>query len=97
MPERKPAKLICTECGKWHGTVDQTLRAPNPFDLKEVLLGCPNCKEPNQFNRACDYDDCWKEVCGGLPTPFGYRMVCTDHFKSIVMVDPNSPLTNAKP
>ena len=72
-------KLICTvtRCG-WHGTVDDVLKSPSPFDDEE-LWACPNCKSVESLKLACDEPDCWKAVECGAPTPEGYKSTCSEH------------------
>lgn len=69
-------KLLCDECG-WHGT--EPLKAPSPFEADAVILGCPECKEVNTMQIACDEEGCWKQATCGTPTPSGYRGTCGMH------------------
>ena len=71
-------KQTCGVCD-WHGTSDEVLRAPNPFDPDEVLWGCPKCKSVDQLYLVCDEPDCWDTVSCGTPTPNGYRSTCGKH------------------
>ena len=38
-------KAVCENrrCG-WHGTMDDVLRGPDPFDPEEIVIGCPRCR-----------------------------------------------------
>lgn len=69
-------KYTCSECD-WHGF--DALRAPNPFDVAEDILGCPKCKSAETLRVACDELECWREVTCGTPTPRGYRQTCGEH------------------
>lgn len=73
-------KQVCSDhrCG-WHGTSDEVLQAPNPFDPKDELWGCPKCKQVNLLYLACDEPECWEMVQCGTPTPTGYRQTCWRH------------------
>jgi hypothetical protein len=71
-------KMICLEC-RWHGLGWNVLKAPNPFDPEDEILGCPKCKEVNSMVAACDEFDCWEEGSCGTPTLKGYRWTCFRH------------------
>jgi hypothetical protein len=71
-------KWVCQECG-WNGAGDKLLQAPNPFASDEKMIGCPDCREPNSMNMACDEPECWKLASCGTPTPGGYRHTCYKH------------------
>ncbi len=77
-------KLVCQEsyC-KWHGASEDALRAPNPFNEKDTLLGCPECKGVNTLAVACDEPECWEEATCGFPTTFGYRRTCGEHWRKV--------------
>lgn len=73
-------KVRCGEnrCS-WHGLESQVLRAPDPFTEGDELYACPDCKEVNNIEYACDEPDCWNQVSCGTPTPTGYRTTCGKH------------------
>lgn len=73
-------KQVCSDykCN-WHGTSEEVLMAPNPFDPSDEILGCPKCKQVNTVQVACDEPDCWEPVTMGTPTPTGYRQTCGRH------------------
>lgn len=71
-------KCVCEECN-WHGLEDDLLKAPNPFDSKVDIIGCPECKQVESLLYACDEDGCWNKVSKGLPTPDGYKVFCHKH------------------
>ena len=73
-------KQVCGmyEC-EWHGTSDDVLKAPNPFDEGDVLWGCPECKAVNSIYLACDEPGCWERSACGMPTDTGYRSTCGKH------------------
>jgi phage FluMu protein Com len=55
------------------------LKAFNPFDRSEVIVGCPKCKSVNDFTAVCDEEGCVQQVSCGTPTPTGYRNTCSKH------------------
>lgn len=55
------------------------LRALNPFDPEDELLGCPVCKDVNSFDPVCDEPSCTRPVDCGTPTLDGYRQTCHWH------------------
>ena len=63
----------------WHGTDDEVLEAPNPFDENDVITGCPKCKQVDTTVYACDEPGCWADVCSGVATKTGYRSTCHEH------------------
>ncbi len=71
-------KLFCENC---NSKLDSStvLRAANPFDTKDEVLGCPKCKEVNNIRTTCDYPDCWAQDTIGTPTSAGYRRTCYKH------------------
>jgi hypothetical protein len=72
-------KLVCDNrrCD-WHGTSDQVLRAPNPFEDGEIL-GCPKCKDIRTLFAGCDEPGCTSIWTCGTPSPTGYRQTCGRH------------------
>ena len=73
-------KQVCGMFGcEWHGSSDDVLKAPNPFDFGEVLWACPSCKGINALYLACDEDGCWEMSACGTPTETGYRSTCGKH------------------
>lgn len=77
-------KLRCVEhrCD-WRGTDKEMLEAPNPFDATETVTGCPDCKDVNTLQEACDEPDCWEFSSCGTPTPTGYRRTCGKHYREL--------------
>lgn len=77
-------KVVCTErrCG-WHGTNDEMLVSPNPFEPDDTIIGCPSCKGVDTLVVACDVEGCWKESTCGFPTPEGYRRTCGVHYREL--------------
>lgn len=71
-------KVICEECN-WHGFESDILRAPNPFNSRDELSGCPKCRSVECLIEACDEDGCWNNSTCGTPTPNGYRRTCGKH------------------
>ena len=73
-------KVVCDErrCG-WRGETHEVLQATSPFDERDILDGCPQCKAVNTIYVACDEEGCWDTVSCGTPTPDGYRSTCSKH------------------
>ena len=73
-------KLICNErrCN-WHGSDAEMLKATNPFDPEDEIVGCPECKSVDSLVLACDEPGCWEEVSCGAPVNGGYRQTCYKH------------------
>ena len=71
-------KVVCLDCS-WHGTEPELLRAANPFDTRETITGCPDCKCIESTYLACEEFGCWAQVSSGTPTPTGYRQTCHKH------------------
>jgi hypothetical protein len=64
------------------------LEAPSPFDSKDVLYGCPECKCCTEgFTELCDESDCKAPATCGFPTGDdndsfgGYRRTCGKHYR----------------
>ena len=74
----EPYKCQCSQCDK-HLMTDELLTHPNPFDLDDVIYGCPNCKSIDCFEKICDEDGCEDVASGGHPTSSGYRITCFVH------------------
>ena len=77
-------KVKCNDyrCG-WHGTEDQILTAPHPFEEGATINGCPECKGVDCVIYACDEPGCWADVTCGTPTQDGYRSTCGKHRPNI--------------
>ena len=74
-----PHRWQCRECDAYMHEVDM-LTAPNPFDPKDTLVGCPNCKSVGSFREICDEAGCNDEATCGFPAKdSGYRRTCYDH------------------
>lgn len=71
-------KMLCQEC-TWRGLSSERLVARSPFDARDIVFGCPACKEVNCFHIACDEDGCWDPGTCGTPTKTGYRTTCSCH------------------
>jgi hypothetical protein len=69
----------CTECN-WRGTEAKLLTAPNPFDPRDTISGCPECKSANELVNACDEPGCKQDASCGWPSPKGYRRTCNTHY-----------------
>lgn len=72
-------KLLCKEC-QWRGSDAEVLRAPNPWDPTEIIIGCPKCNTLASFVLICDETDCPLAASCGTPVPDGgYRRTCFEH------------------
>ena len=74
-------KVKCRECN-WKGFYRDLLRATNPFNRHDMLMGCPDCKDIYElFYDICDEKGCWNNASIGFPTKNGYRRTCFKHNK----------------
>jgi hypothetical protein len=71
-------KWRCRECD-WRGGDSDLLRAPNPFDREDILIGCSKCKQAETMVLVCDEDGCLQDATCGTPTPMAYRHTCHRH------------------
>lgn len=71
-------KWKCNECGH-HFVQDNFLVATNPFNNKETIYGCPECKTVDQFTNICDEDGCKSDATCGWPSNPAYRRTCHKH------------------
>lgn len=56
------------------------LRAVNPFNTEDTIVGCPKCQCVDAWATVCDVPACLKIVVAGFPTSSGYHHVCADHY-----------------
>jgi hypothetical protein len=69
----------CRQCGVSTKT-DQLLKAKNPFNIEDEIVGCPSCKTIDDFYEVCDEQFCTSEASCGFPDEFGvYRRTCFKH------------------
>ena len=71
-------KWRCTNC-QAHLQEGDLLKGAHPFQLGEVIFGCPQCLEIGDLTAACDEPGCWRAVSAGTSTPQGYRSTCYEH------------------
>lgn len=71
-------KWQCDDCEHVF-TAEQFLKAPNPFDERQQIVGCPGCKGVDGFTNLCDEEDCTTEATCGWNSPKGYRRTCGHH------------------
>ena len=71
-------KVVCNKC-YWQGQEEELLKAPNPFDKDEILLGCPICFGVDCFEYICDEKGCTLRRSCGTPSEEGYRHTCYKH------------------
>lgn len=74
-----PEKWICSECLE---VSFHHLSAQNPFDIENIIHGCPHCKEVNTLLQACHHPGCTSVATGGYPNELGYRYawLCHKHY-----------------
>ena len=73
-------KWRCLNCESIIENGTLFLRAPNPFNPTDEVLGCPHCKAIADIADAlCDEPGCELLVTCGTPTPTGYRHTCSKH------------------
>ena len=56
------------------------LHTPNPFNEIDIIIGCPHCKNVNEFDEICDEPKCDKHATCGFPIKKGYRRTCGEHY-----------------
>lgn len=69
-------------CNSCWSIMDQAslLRAANPFNPDDEIVGCPNCKQCDEgFTCICDEEGCDKPITCGWPSELGYRRTCYKH------------------
>lgn len=76
LPDASP-KWLCTECA-WI-CADDFLKAKNPFDAEDVIVGCPNCRNINTFVQACQAEGCSERAGSGTPGGNGFRYFWSCH------------------
>src|SRR5574343_1782521 len=79
-PPPRPLRWLCNSCD-WIGSDAELLRAPNPFDSSDAIVGCPKCKAVEDVVNACDEPRCDREATCGFPDPGGYRRTCGSHYR----------------
>ena len=73
-------KWFCSECKENFYLDSDALRAKNPFNQSEEIVGCPNCFAVNSRVEACQHGHCWMEASCGTPTKDGgYARTCGRH------------------
>lgn len=69
----------CLDCN-CIATANELLRAPNPFDPRQEIVGCPNCKAVDRFDRVCEVDDCNRTAsCGWTDSKGTRHHTCGEH------------------
>ena len=71
-------KRLCDECG-WRGHDIEVVKAANPFDIEDVVVGCPKCRSVNAIKMVCDEQGCWEPSSCGETSEEGYRHICGSH------------------
>jgi hypothetical protein len=58
----------------------ELLEGENPFNKTEIIKGCPNCKEANNFTAMCEVEGCHREWSGSGPGKDGdWWTTCYEH------------------
>ena len=73
----------CEACD-WVGTEADFLKADNPFNEFDGLIGCPECKAINSMVMFCQVLGCCALITCGTPTDNGYVKCCSMHYDGIV-------------
>lgn len=76
MPKKLKPEWLCGDCSN---VVKDYLRASNPFNPEDTVIGCPECLAANTLTAVCDEEGCKREPSCGTPTPEGYRRTCSEH------------------
>jgi hypothetical protein len=62
----------------------EVLRAANPFDINELIQGCPACKSIDSMVRVCEVEGCTFDATCGIPLKSGrYVQCCGSHFTTL--------------
>ena len=77
-----PNRWRCKECC-WRGDGSALKLAPNPFEPKYEIVGCPSCLSVECVELVCDVKDCWEPVSCGWPEDKGYRQTCGKHMPNM--------------
>lgn len=75
-PERRVGCMYCA----YVGPASSWLSAPNPFDPKDTLDGCPECKSAESTVQLCSTSNCQAEASSGRVTVPGYVYYCNKHY-----------------
>ena len=67
----------------WIGDDTQYLRALDPFNSGNEIIGCPKCRTINMIVAGCDEPGCTDFGTCGMPTQNGYRITCGKHMPHI--------------
>lgn len=73
----KQSKYTCKGCS-CRMFYNELLTAKSPFDAT-MIFACWKCKDIDNFDLACDQDQCWENVSCGTPSSKGYRNTCGKH------------------
>lgn len=77
-------RFKCEECG-YICDEGEILVAPNPFNDRRNLMGCPKCKEVDCFIGVCSYAGCNRNIVGGIKTDeYGYLTACSTHYQELL-------------
>jgi hypothetical protein len=75
----RESRSRCRNCGNIFWSKD-ALEARSPFDARDTLTACPQCKQCTEgFDLVCDVAECTETVVCGWPGLGEYRMTCGDH------------------
>ena len=73
-------RMKCTECG-WVGDIDELLLDVNPFNRKESIIGCPECKATSCVIEACEVDGCNKLGTYSYAENGEEHKTCGEHYR----------------
>lgn len=68
----------CKECGDIYKQ-DQLVSIHMLEDPAVDWLTCPECREPNMVEIACEVDGCPRDGGCGTPAKDGYHWTCFEH------------------
>lgn len=73
-------KILCLDqnCG-WKGTETKVVKAPNPYNEEEIFWICPQCKDEDSLQFACDVSECWRRYYVILLDGEGFKNYCKLH------------------
>lgn len=81
MSDKTIDRWLCNECGRICSD-GEYLKAKNPFNKQDDIIGCPHCFAVDTLVGCCDEPTCKSESTCGWPDHNGkYRRTCGQHMR----------------
>ena len=61
--------------------INQVLEAKNPFCSDDIIRGCPQCFDIENFQAMCYDSDCMNTATSGFTKGDEYVFACSHHYK----------------